>query len=190
MGSGLETLCGQAYGAHQYESVGVYLQAAIFCMLLVCIPVAVLWFNMESLLLLMGQDHEISAMAGMYFGWLVPSLFGVAMLHPLLKFLQSQSVVLPMMLCSLFAFLFHIVLCYILIYTLDVGFIGAALATTISYWLNAIFLMLYIKFSVICKKTWRGLSIETFSAVKPFMKLAIPSAFMIWYKQIFQIIIM
>jgi hypothetical protein len=26
--------------------------------------------------------------------------------------------------------------------------------------------------------------------VKPFMKLAIPSAFMIWYKQIFQIIIM
>ncbi|CAM6050639.1 unnamed protein product [Sphagnum compactum] len=179
MGSGLETLCGQAYGAHQYESVGVYLQAAIFCMLLVCIPVAVLWFNMESLLLLMGQDQEISAMAGMYFGWLVPSLFGVAMLHPLLKFLQSQSVVLPMMLCSLFAVLFHIALCYILIYTLDVGFIGAALATTISYWLNAIFLMLYVKFSVICKKTWRGLSTETFSAVKPFMKLAIPSAFMI-----------
>jgi MATE family multidrug resistance protein len=168
MGSGLETLCGQAYGARQYESVGIYLQAAIFCMLLVCIPVAVLWFNMESLLLLMGQDQEISAMAGMYFGWLVPSLFGVAMLHPLLKFLQSQSVVLPMMLCSLFALLFHIVLCYILIYTL----------------------MLYVKFSVICKKTWRGLSTETFSAVKPFMKLAIPSAFMIWYKQIFQIIIM
>jgi MATE family multidrug resistance protein len=190
MGSGLETLCGQAYGARQYESVGIYLQAAIFCMLLVCIPVAVLWFNMESLLLLMGQDQEISAMAGMYFGWLVPSLFGVAMLHPLLKFLQSQSVVLPMMLCSLFALLFHIVLCYILIYTLDVGFIGAALATTISYWLNAISLMLYVKFSVICKKTWRGLSTETFSAVKPFMKLAIPSAFMIWYKQIFQIIIM
>ena len=28
MGSAVETLCGQAYGAHKYEMLGIYLQRA------------------------------------------------------------------------------------------------------------------------------------------------------------------
>ncbi|GJV62921.1 multi antimicrobial extrusion protein, partial [Tanacetum coccineum] len=38
MGSAVETLCGQAYGAHQYEMLGVYLQRSTILLMATAIP--------------------------------------------------------------------------------------------------------------------------------------------------------
>ena len=51
----------------------------------------------------------------------------------------------------------------------------------ISIWVNVIFFMAYVKFSPICMKTWTGFSEEAYHEVLSFLKLAIPSAIMIWY---------
>ena len=43
MASALETLCGQAYGAEQYQKVGVQTYTAIVSLTLVCLPLSLLW---------------------------------------------------------------------------------------------------------------------------------------------------
>nr|DAD31936.1 TPA_asm: hypothetical protein HUJ06_010787 [Nelumbo nucifera] len=59
------------------------------------------------------------------------------------------------------------------------GNVGAALAISISYWLNVIFLVLYMKFSSSCGKTRVPLSMEAFRGIGEFVRLAVPSAVMI-----------
>jgi MATE family multidrug resistance protein len=43
LASAMETLCGQAYGAKQYELLGIYLQRATFIILIAAVPVGILW---------------------------------------------------------------------------------------------------------------------------------------------------
>ncbi|MCO5567824.1 hypothetical protein L7F22_021520 [Adiantum nelumboides] len=91
MGSALETLCGQAYGAGQYRLVGLYIQRGLFVLNASAIPIALLWANMEHVLLALGQDEAISKKAGEYTLWLIPAIFAYATAQPLLKFLQAQT---------------------------------------------------------------------------------------------------
>ena len=59
MASALETLCGQAYGAKQYTKLGTQTYTAIFCLILVCIPISVIWIYMGKILHFIGQDPAI-----------------------------------------------------------------------------------------------------------------------------------
>ncbi|CAM6108347.1 unnamed protein product [Calypogeia fissa] len=179
MASALETLCGQAYGAGQYAKLGVYLQRAIIVLYVTCIPLTFLFFYMEQLLHLVGQTTEISAKAGEYAIWLLPALFAYATLQPFI-FLQTQSVVVPMVICSAASLALHVGLCWLIIYVLGMGFRGAALATSISYWLNVLFLFLYVRRTKVCKETWGpGLTMEALHDLKSFLKLAASSGVMI-----------
>ncbi|XP_024401171.1 protein DETOXIFICATION 16 [Physcomitrium patens] len=179
MASALETLCGQAYGAKQYHMLGIYMQRAWFVLYLVCIPVSLVWWHMDSLLIYLGQNTEISMLAGVYARYMLPSAFGIATLHPLVKFLQTQSLVVPMALFSGATTLLHIPLCYFLIFKSGLEYRGAAIATGISIWVNVLFLGLYVRFSSTCKRTWTTFSREAFNDLWTFVKLAIPSAVMI-----------
>ncbi|KAL6181476.1 hypothetical protein ACLB2K_048131 [Fragaria x ananassa] len=84
-----------------------------------------------------------------------------------------------MMLSSGITTLLHIPLCWLLVFKSGLGGRGAALANSISYWINVLLLVLYDRFSSTCAKTWTGLSKEAFQNVATFLRLAIPSAVMI-----------
>ncbi|KAJ9708320.1 hypothetical protein PVL29_000391 [Vitis rotundifolia] len=179
MASALETLCGQAYGAKQYSKLGTQTYTAIFSLFLVCLPVSVIWIYMGKLLAFMGQDPLISYEAGKFTMWLVPALFAYATLQPLVRYFQTQSLTMPMLLSSCAALCFHIPLCWVLVFKSGLGNLGAALAISISYWLNAIFLGLYMKYSSACEKTCVPVSMEVFQGMGEFFRFAIPSAVMI-----------
>uniref|UniRef100_A0A2P2INV7 Protein DETOXIFICATION n=2 Tax=Rhizophora mucronata TaxID=61149 RepID=A0A2P2INV7_RHIMU len=179
MASALDTFCGQSYGARQYHMLGIQLQRGMFVLSLVSIPLAVIWANTRLILIACGQDKEISTEAGIYACFMIPSLFAYGLLQCLVKFLQMQNIVFPLMLISGIATLLHIPLCLILVLKVGLGTKGAALASSVSYWVNVLLLALYIKFSSSCKKTWTGFSKEAFRNIYTFMKLAIPSAVMI-----------
>ncbi|KAI5069413.1 hypothetical protein GOP47_0015714 [Adiantum capillus-veneris] len=178
MGSALETLCGQAYGAGQYRLVGLYMHRGLFVLNAIAIPIAFLWANMERVLLALGQDEAISKKAGEYSLWLIPSLFAYATAQPLLKFLQAQSIVIPLMLSLVSTFCCNIPICWFLIYKLDLGNKGAALATCISSWMNVLQLAIYMVFAPSCEKTRTRFSTKALHDIKGFVKLAVPSALM------------
>ncbi|KAJ0095828.1 hypothetical protein Patl1_15219 [Pistacia atlantica] len=179
MASGLETLCGQAFGAKHHGRIGTQTYTAIFSLFLVCLPLSLLWIFMGRLLVFIGQDPRISHEAGKFIVWLLPALFAYAALQPLIRYFQTQSLTFPMFLSSLASLCFHIPLCWVLVFKSGLGNLGGALAISISYWLNAIFLGIYMKFSSACEKTRAPISMDVFRGIGEFFRFAIPSAVMI-----------
>ncbi|KAI0488577.1 hypothetical protein KFK09_028415 [Dendrobium nobile] len=179
MASALETLCGQAYGAQQYQKLGIHTYSAIYSLILVSLPISIIWLSLGKLLLFSGQDPQISEEAGKYAVWTIPAIFAYAISQPLMKFLQSQSVILPMLLSSIATLCFHIPVSWFLVFKSGLGTVGAALSISISYWMNTILLGLYIFHSTSCKKISLSLSKEAFNGINEFLRLACPTAVMI-----------
>ncbi|XP_050222667.1 protein DETOXIFICATION 16-like [Mercurialis annua] len=179
MGSALETLCGQAYGAKQYHMLGIHTQRAMQILFSLTIPLAIIWFYTSSILIFLGQDHDISIGAGTFNRSMIPALFAYSLLQCLNKFIQAQNDIVPMMVTSAITASLHILVCWVLVFKSAFGSIGAALAITVSYWINVVLLALYIQFSSACLKTWTGFSKEALHDIISFVKLAIPSAIMI-----------
>lgn len=180
MASALDTLCGQSYGAKQYHMLGIYMQRSMVILIVVSIPLALVWINTGSILKAMGQAHDIAQEAEVYARFMLPSLFAYGLLQCLVRFLQTQNIVFVMMISSGIATLIHVLVCWIFVFKLELGTKGAALANSISYWNNVILLALYVKFSSSCAKTWTGFSREALHDMFGFIKLAIPSAVMVW----------
>lgn len=176
----LETLCGQAYGAKQYSKLGTFTYSAIASNVPICVLISILWIYMDKLLISIGQDHDISKVAGSYAVWLIPGLFAQAVQQPVTRFLQTQGLVLPLLYCALSTLLFHIPVCWILVYTFGLGSNGAALGISLSYWFNVLSLACYVRFSSSCEKTRAFVSDDFVSGVKQFFQYGIPSAAMTW----------
>ncbi|KAF3685342.1 putative RING-H2 finger protein ATL71-like [Capsicum annuum] len=179
MGSALDTICGQSYGAKQFHMLGIHMQRAMIVLLLVSVPLAYIWANAGHILEMLGQSPEIAAEAGDYARFMIPSIFAYGLLQCQIRFLQAQNIVLPMMLTSGATTLLHLFICWFLVLKTGLGNKGAALANAMSYWINVFLLAAYIRISPSCKNIWTGFSIAAFSDIPRYLRLAIPSAIML-----------
>ncbi|KAK8499457.1 hypothetical protein V6N12_011542 [Hibiscus sabdariffa] len=189
--SALETLCGQAYGAKQYQKVGTYMYCAIISVLPICLPVCMVWIFMDKLLVLIGQDPQIATIACKYATWLIPALFAYVILQSQVRFFLSQSLILPLVFITLVTLCLHIPICWVLVFKSNLGNSGAALAIGLSYWLNVILLGIYMRYSSSCEKTRILVPEDVFASIKEFFRFGIPSAGMVcleWWS--FEILIL
>lgn len=184
MGSALDTLCGQAYGAANHHMLGICMQRGMIVSLLVSIPITCVWAFAGHVLHLLKQDLAIAMEAGNYARLMIPSIFAFGLLEWQIKFLQAQNNVKPMMFTTGIILLLHVLSCWILVFKTDLGSRGAALANATSYWINMLLLAAYIKVSPSCKSTWTGFSREAFSGIPRYLRLAVPSTLMIWYSSV------
>ncbi|MCO5603639.1 hypothetical protein L7F22_057790 [Adiantum nelumboides] len=179
MASSLETLCGQAFGAKQYRLIGLYLQTGLIVLNILAVFLSFIYGYMGEILILLGQDEQISLEAGKYAKFLIPTLFAHASSQTLIRFLQTQSLVYPMLVCSGVAAAIHVPLCWFLVYKTSLGFTGAALSTSIGNWINVILLYGYIIFSPACARARAPVSRQSLKYMGSFLKLALPSAAML-----------
>ncbi|KAK1606004.1 hypothetical protein QYE76_029677 [Lolium multiflorum] len=180
LASGLETLCGQAFGARQYHLVCVHKQRGMLILTLLSVPLAVVWFYAGSILLLFGlKDEDIAMEAGTYARWMIPALFAYGLLQCQVRYLQMQNIVFPVMLSAAATVLFHLAVCWVLVHGLGLGSKGVAIGIAISYWINVLILAVYVRVSSTCKNTWTGFSIEAFHDPLVFFRVAVPSALMV-----------
>ncbi|XP_039009573.1 protein DETOXIFICATION 3-like isoform X2 [Hibiscus syriacus] len=175
----LETLCGQAYGAQQYQKLGSYTYCSILSLYPICIPICFSWIFMDKLLVSLGQNPEISVEAGRYAIWLIPALLAYPILQSLIRYLQCQSLVLPMFLSSSAAVLLHTCLCWILTYKTSMGIAGGALSTGLALWFNVTLLVIYMRYSSACEKSRAFVFKDVLSCVKEIFSYGVPSAAMI-----------
>ncbi|XP_028758172.1 protein DETOXIFICATION 16 isoform X2 [Neltuma alba] len=182
MGSALETLCGQAYGAKQYHMLGIHTQRAMLVLLCLSIPLSVILYNTCNILTNLGQHRDISAEAGTFNRWLIPSVFAYSLLQCLNRFLQTQNNVFPIVVSSGVTTVVHVGFCWVFVFGCGLGSKGAALAISVSYWVNVILLVGYINVAPSCAKTWHGFSKQAFFNLFTFIKLAVPSAVMICFE--------
>ncbi|KAK6160234.1 hypothetical protein DH2020_003615 [Rehmannia glutinosa] len=75
MGSAVETLCGQAFGAGQHDMLGVYLQRSWIILLATGFLLMFLYIFASPFLLVIGQAQNISRVAGKLALWMIPQLF-------------------------------------------------------------------------------------------------------------------
>ncbi|KAH7857102.1 hypothetical protein Vadar_009017 [Vaccinium darrowii] len=188
MGSAVETLCGQAYGAHKYEMLGVYLQRSTVVLTLTGIPLTVIYILSKKILLLLGESSAVSSEAAIFVYGLIPQIFAYAINFPIQKFLQSQSIVAPSAYISASTLVLHLVLSWVVVYKLGLGLIGASLVLSLSWWIIVGAQFIYILLSDKCKATWTGFRMEAFTGLWEFVKLSAASAVMLcletWYYQI------
>lgn len=192
MGSAVETLCGQAYGAHRYEMLGIYLQRATVVLTLTGIPMTVIYVLSKPLLLLLGESTAVASAAAVFVYGLIPQIFAYAVNFPIQKFLQAQSIVAPSAYISASTLVVHLLLSWLAVYKLGMGLIGASLVLSLSWWIIVVAQFVYILLSGKCKQTWTGFSLQAFSGLWKFLKLSAASAVMLcletWYFQILVLI--
>ncbi|CAN1232450.1 Protein DETOXIFICATION 40 [Linum perenne] len=137
MGSAVETLCGQAYGAQKYEMLGIYLQRSTILLTLTGFGLSVLYIFSKPILILLGQSPEIAAAAAVFVYGLIPEIFACAVNLPVQKFLQAQSIVAPTAYISAAALIVHVALSWLAVYPLGMGLLGASAVLSLSWWLVA-----------------------------------------------------
>ncbi|CAH1423786.1 unnamed protein product [Lactuca virosa] len=188
MGSAVETLCGQAYGAQQFEMLGIYLQRSTILLMATAIPLMFLYIFSKSLLLLIGQSKEIAAAASLFIYGLIPQIFAYAANFPIQKFLQAQSIVNPSAYIAAAMLVVHVIFTYVALYIWGWGLLGASLVLSFSWWAIVVAQFVYIVKSDRTKETWSGFSVQAFSGLWAFLKLSTASAVMLcletWYFQI------
>ncbi|XBI07638.1 hypothetical protein VPH35_135513 [Triticum aestivum] len=183
MGSALETLCGQAFGAGQVSMLGVYLQRSWIILAVAALLMVPFYVFAEPILLAIGQDPAVAREAARFALYILPGALSFAVNFPTAKFLQSQSkVIVPVWIC-VGSLCFHVALSYLLVTVLGWGSPGAAVAYNLSLWAIALGQSAYI--IGWCKDGWRGWSIAAFNDMWAFVRLSLESAVMIcleiWY---------
>uniref|UniRef100_A0ACD6APG7 Uncharacterized protein n=1 Tax=Avena sativa TaxID=4498 RepID=A0ACD6APG7_AVESA len=188
MGSAVETLCGQAYGAHKYDMLGVYLQRSTLLLAATGVPLAIIYVYSGPILLLLGESEHIAAAAAVFVYGLIPQIFSYAANFPIQKFLQAQSIVAPSAYISAVTLLLHLALSWLVVYKLGLGLLGASLVLSLSWWLIVIAQFAYILTTPRCRDTWTGFTMQAFTGLWSFAKLSAASAVMLcletWYLQI------
>lgn len=180
MGSALETLCGQAYGAGQLDMLGVYMQRSWVILNATALILMLIYIFAQQLLSLIGQTPSISKAAGTLSIWMIPQLFAYAVNFPIAKFLQAQSKMMVMAIIAASALVLHTLLSWLLMLELGWGLVGAAVVLNASWWFIDLAQMFYI-FSGTCGRAWNGFSWKAFHNLWAFVRLSLASAVMLWY---------
>ncbi|KAF6137058.1 hypothetical protein GIB67_030822 [Kingdonia uniflora] len=184
MGSALETLCGQAFGAGQLDMLGVYMQRSWIILNSTALLLSVLYIFARPFLRVIGQADQIAEAAGLLSIYMIPQLFAYAVNFPIAKFLQAQSKMMVMALISCVALLLHTFFSWLLMLKLGWGLVGAAVVLNGSWWFIVVAQLLYI-FSGTCGRCWSGFSWLAFQNLWGFVRLSLASAVMlcleVWY---------
>lgn len=188
MGSAVETLCGQAYGAQKLDMLGIYVQRSTILLSLTAVFIMFIYIFCKPILLLLGESDRIASAAAVFTYGLIPQIFAYALNFPIQKFLQAQSIVAPSAFISAATVVLHVILSWLAIYKLGLGLLGASLVLSLSWWIIVIGQFIYILYSEKTRETWRGFSFQAFHGLWGFFKLSVASGVMLcletWYFQI------
>ncbi|XP_068456446.1 multidrug and toxin extrusion protein 1 [Clinocottus analis] len=177
-----DTLISQTFGSKNMNRVGVILQRSSLILLLFCLPCWSLLVNTQNLLLLLHQEHEVARIAQLYVMAFIPAVPAM-FLHLLqVAYLQNQGIILPQLYTAAVANIFNLGTNYVLIYSLELGVIGSAIANSLSQIVICLLLFGYIRWKKLHQQTWGGWSTDCLQEWDAYMKLAIPSAFMICFE--------
>ncbi|CAL4886061.1 unnamed protein product [Urochloa decumbens] len=177
MGSALETLCGQAYGAtaagRRAAPLGLYAQRSVLVLAASALLLTPLYLYAGPLLRLLGQDGAIADAAGEFTLAILPQMFSLALAFPTQKLLQAQGKVAALAWIGAAALAAHVAMLALFVGAIGWGLRGAAAAYDVTAWAVAVA---------------QGLSWKAFHGLWAFAKLSLASAVMlcleIWYMMV------
>ncbi|KAJ1982166.1 ethionine resistance protein [Dimargaris verticillata] len=181
LNTALDTLCSQTFtGSDDIRMVGVYLQKGILLMMIVLAAISVIWWNAESLFLALQQEPQLASQCALYLRYLLPGAFPFLMCECIKRFLQGQGIMHASTSILIFVAPLNVVLNYLLVWhpSTAIGFVGAPLANSISYWIMFILFVLYVRF-VGGGEAWGGWDRRCLQGWRHFITLALPGMVMV-----------
>lgn len=137
----LDSLLPVAWTSDKPQNVGLWTQRMTVLVTMLLIPMIAIWLNAESILLKLRQEPPVAHLAGLYLRWFSWSLPGQALSIILRRFYQAQGLMhIPTIIMLVIAPL-NAVLCWLLVWgpePVNLGFIGAPIASSISFNLMAL----------------------------------------------------
>ncbi|RHX97138.1 hypothetical protein DYB28_001548 [Aphanomyces astaci] len=149
---------------------------------LACIPIFILNWNVEAILIALNQEHEIAALAGEFNKYAILGLPGFILYELMQKGLQAQGIVTQMVWISAIDNVLNIGLGYWLGYHTSFGFVGVALGRTICYNLLPVFAYMYMLWNPVHKlwwpenHSWMAQWQTAWKHIPEFLKLGVPGA--------------
>ncbi|KAI1319268.1 hypothetical protein EDD11_004405 [Mortierella claussenii] len=176
----LDTLCSQSYTSHHPHTLGLHLQRAILVLMLLFIPIAGIWLSSEHIFALLGQEPALAEHAAIFLRGLLPGAPAFLIFECVKKFLQAQGNMHASTYVLLIASPINVALNYVLVWNpyIGMGYIGAPIATSLSYWNMLILLVVYIRF-VDGYQGWGGWTRDCLTGWREFLKLALPGVMMV-----------
>ncbi|XP_027854832.1 multidrug and toxin extrusion protein 1-like [Xiphophorus couchianus] len=178
LGLACDTLISQTFGGRNLLQVGVILQRSVIILLLFCLPCWGLLINAQPILLCVGQDPEVARIAQLYITAFLPAVPAMFLHNLQVSYLQNQGIILPQLYTAAVANVANVATNYLLLYWLNLGVSGSAVANTLSQIYICSFLFAYIRWKRLHVKTWEGWSVESLQEWGSYMKLALPSTLM------------
>ena len=177
LGSAMDTLASQAYGAGSYKKVGVYLQRGILIHALALLVVLALWLNVESVLNLLHQPPCVIEFTVTFIHGYAFALPAVLFYYLLQKCLQAQGIVYPFVLSQGIGILVSVAAHYLLMFVADLGILGAAIAFGLAQYSGLASLLAIIWVCKLHIKTWGGWSWECLNDWGQYIQYSIPGMF-------------
>ena len=157
---GMDPLVSQAHGAGDHEGVALALQRGLVVATLISIPLAILWIVTADVLALLGQDPEVSELAGAYMLARLPSALGFNLFVAARQYLSGRTLTRPAMWVMFLCNALNVLLNWLLIFGHwgfpALGLIGAGIATGISNVLLPLMLWAWILRFRLHDGAWRS----------------------------------
>ncbi|KAG2142385.1 mate-domain-containing protein [Suillus clintonianus] len=173
--SALDTLLPAAWTSSQPKMVGLWSQRLFVVTTATIIPILMIWFNAESILLLLRQDPKVAHLAGVYLKWASLGLPAYTFNCISRRYFQSQGLFVVPTRIILAVSPINALLNYVLVWgpePIRIGFIGAPIATAISFNLISILSVIYGIFYVE-KTAWHPISRRSFTGLGLLVQLGL-----------------
>ncbi|EPQ53474.1 MATE efflux family protein [Gloeophyllum trabeum ATCC 11539] len=176
--SALDTMLPSAWTSSEPKLVGLWAQRMAVVMAACLIPILFVWFNAESILLFLKQEPEVAHLAGIYLKWTSIGLPAYMFNSISRRYFQSQGLfTVPTRIIMVVAPI-NAVLNYFLVWgpkPFSLGFIGAPIATAISFNLISIASIIYGVFFV-PRTAWYPISRRSFTSLGILVQLGLSGA--------------
>lgn len=173
--STLDTMLPGAWTSDQPHLVGLWTQRMTVVVAVTLIPMFAIWFNAEPILLLLRQEPEVARLAGIYLKWASLGLPAYAFNCISRRYFQSQGLFAAPTRIIVAVAPINVLLNYLLVWgpePIRLGFIGAPIATSVSYNLVSIASVIYGVFYVE-KTAWYPLSRRSFTSLGLLVQLGL-----------------
>ncbi|GKZ30796.1 hypothetical protein AbraIFM66950_010332 [Aspergillus brasiliensis] len=178
LATSLDTLCAQAYGSGRKKLVGLQMQKMVFFLWAISIPIIVLWFFADRILVMIVPEREVAMLAGLYLKVVALGAPGYACFESGKRFVQAQGLFSASLYVLLICAPLNAVMNYVFVWQFGWGFVGAPIAVAITDNLMPLFLFLYVYF-IDGSECWNGVTTRAFRNWGPMIKLALPGLLMV-----------
>ncbi|KAF9558331.1 MATE efflux family protein [Agrocybe pediades] len=181
----LDTLGSQSFtGGSRKTDLSVHFQRCVLLLWILLIPVGLLWYYIEPVLLAFGQPGHLARDVQQFLRILIIGAPGYVGFESLKKYLQCQGIMGASTTVLIIVSPINIALNILLVHYTPLGVLGSPFAVSITYWLCFFTLGIWTCYSSVHRQngTWGGFNLV--AALDPagcfdFLKLALPGILMV-----------